>query len=774
MSFRFFATTRYAEWFKKLDALKAYWQNLENPIMLPSNFTDDISGLDYSFYEENVNKLSKIADRRKRRAIRNALAVAKSSREISYDEFNNIFTQDPLALPSSTSSSSSSSSSSSIRLDTSSTSTPDICNIKDACQILFSQKADTGNYSCLLCSSSLPSEVRECIINREQHILNKHCDKWRRVYNAAVSKIPNLVKSLSSTKETDRLTACNKLNKRLTSTYTECGISVIKRQLLRQAHAIPNLLQLLSDRYLNTKYVAAIIIGNLAEGSDKARDMILEHNGIQKLVSMLPTRIDPRNYKDKAKGWSDIVWTLGNLAAENHQGIKKAIRECGGIPRLVPLLTIDDKNLRLYGVIAIYRLVFENRANQEELRKAGAIPALVHILSSSWTGSRDNNEIQMCAVSAIEHIAIENMENQNLVREAGAIPEIIRLLALSRTSLQTKEAAVLALGKIADGNKDNQDAIRDAGAVELLVPLLGLDSSMSTLRQYTIWTLGTLAGNNLVNSHKIGDLGGAISVIIDHLNVDNEGTRENAAWALGNLAVNNAENKDRISSSNGIEKLVSLLSDNFEEVRREASIALAYIAEESPVHQAAVREAGAIPVIVKLLADEHEKVIDGAKLALDSFCENCPENVEIVRREGGLPLLEELATTGSSSDIRERAKGAVQACSNEGTAIASSSGDAIDRASSSNTISNDDHGSFDSDCVDSSGIDSSSEGIGAYEYSNSNGSGNGTTHEHSSSSGSSSDHNITSSATTSSAHTSFPDLSAPAASDNNYGESSSP
>ena len=194
------------------------------------------------------------------------------------------------------------------------------------------------------------------------------------------------------------------------------------------------------------------------------------------------------------------------------------------------------------------------------------------------------------------------------------------------------------------------------------------------------------------------------------------------------------------------------------DTKEHAAWALGKIADGNEDNQDAVREAGAIPLIVKLLADEHEKFIDGAVLALVSLCENCPENVEIVRREGGLPLLEELATTGSSSDIRDRAKEALTHCSC----------DAIDRASSSNTSNHhdDDTGSYTTDCVDSGVLgstrSSSCESSGSpHECSNrsKDGSDDNATHEDYNN-----DHNITPTAT-SSDHTT---LSAPISDD--YGE----
>lgn len=93
---------------------------------------------------------------------------------------------------------------------------------------------------------------------------------------------------------------------------------------------------------------------------------------IQRLLSILPsTDIDRskiENYDNEVNGWSDVAWTLHNLA-ECHKGNQDAIRKGGGIPLLIRLLTIDAQPLFKFSLMAIYQVVFENNAKVMELQQ---------------------------------------------------------------------------------------------------------------------------------------------------------------------------------------------------------------------------------------------------------------------------------------------------------------------------------------------------------------------------------------------------------------------
>ena len=119
---------------------------------------------------------------------------------------------------------------------------------------------------------------------------------------------------------------------------------------------ITRLLHLLSDEYLNMKFLAANAIGKLTLNSVEVQDYIYnEKQFMQKLVSLLPSAdIGHTNQNKKAvSGWSTVAWTLAKLT-NNNQGNRKAIRQCGGIHRLVRLLVINAQPLcDEYSVVAV-------------------------------------------------------------------------------------------------------------------------------------------------------------------------------------------------------------------------------------------------------------------------------------------------------------------------------------------------------------------------------------------------------------------------------------
>ena len=117
-----------------------------------------------------------------------------------------------------------------------------------------------------------------------------------------------------------RLEACENLSK---LHYKHSQNDMLRGQLLETEDLIPNLLLLLSDGYKNLTYHAVTLIGNIAETDEGKHFLQQEKKIIQRLLSILPsTDIDCskiENYDNEVNGWSDVAWTLHNLA-ECHKG----------------------------------------------------------------------------------------------------------------------------------------------------------------------------------------------------------------------------------------------------------------------------------------------------------------------------------------------------------------------------------------------------------------------------------------------------------------------
>mgnify|MGYP002261110992 CR=1 FL=1 len=141
------------------------------------------------------------------------------------------------------------------------------------------------------------------------------------------------------------------------------------------------------------------------------------------------------------------------------------------------------------------------------ITRAGAIPAVVHLLRSAPAAVQDT------AAGILGNLVIQNPANQRAVVAAGALEPLVALLL--KGAAAAKEQACFALWNLACQNGANQLAIAEAGAVKPLVALLQR---------------------------------GAASL------------QEEAAGALMNLALESAESQEAIVGADALPPLVAVLS----------------------------------------------------------------------------------------------------------------------------------------------------------------------------------------------------------------------
>ena len=166
---------------------------------------------------------------------------------------------------------------------------------------------------------------------------------------------------------------------------------------------------------------------------------------------------------------------------------KDAIREAGGVPKLVALLDVATTRIDAAG--ALCGLANGNRADQDAIREAGGVPKLVSLLDAPEArGERRGGAVASgpllqrqqrrdprgrrraeaggaprraggrggSAAGILWKLAeYYNSANQDAIRDAGGVPKLVALLDVP----QARKDAARALWALADCNSVNQDAI---------------------------------------------------------------------------------------------------------------------------------------------------------------------------------------------------------------------------------------------------------------------------------------------------------------------------
>jgi len=164
-----------------------------------------------------------------------------------------------------------------------------------------------------------------------------------------------------------------------------------------------------------------------------------------------------------------------------------AIVGCGGTMALVRCLGSSSRAVKQGALEAVLNLSSgEDDMGTEALEAAGAVPALVQILSSS-SSSSDGRNMLGDAAQELENILIDVPDCHSSFMAAGVVPAAVRLLGTPNAQL----AAVSLLSALTDVEAEGAAAaVAAAGGIPALVRLLG--SSEPAVEQHAVTVLGEL------------------------------------------------------------------------------------------------------------------------------------------------------------------------------------------------------------------------------------------------------------------------------------------
>ncbi|GBG80861.1 hypothetical protein CBR_g31417 [Chara braunii] len=295
---------------------------------------------------------------------------------------------------------------------------------------------------------------------------------------------------------------------------------------------------------------------NSAENGEITGDRSLVDGLLQKLVS---------GTTENKRQAAEELRLLAKRSMEN----RVCIAQAGAIPLLVHLLSSSDPKTQEHAVTALLNLSI-NESNKTAIMAAGAVPPIVEVLKSGSMEARENAAATLFSLSVGD-------ENKITIGASGAIPALVDLLQEGVSRGKKDAATALFNLSIYQGNKTR--AIR-AGIIPPLMQLLAdrttgmVDEALAMLA-----ILVTAPEGRSAIGHTI-----AVPILVDLLGTGSPRNKENAAAVLLALCQSNTEHAETAIKLGAILPLTALLQSGMPRARRKANLLLGHLQASGANH----------------------------------------------------------------------------------------------------------------------------------------------------------------------------------------------
>ncbi|NWX55949.1 ARMC4 protein, partial [Promerops cafer] len=311
--------------------------------------------------------------------------------------------------------------------------------------------------------------------------------------------------------------------------------------------------------------------------------------------------------------------------------IRHAIADLGGIEIMVKLLDSPDTDLKCLAAETIANVARFKRA-RKTVRQHGGIKRLVELLESISVGSSyqaKDTEAARCGALALWSCS-KSTKNKKAIRKAGGIPLLARWLKCSHTNILIPVVGTL---QECASEPSYRLAIRTEGMIENLVK--NLSSEHEELQMNCASAIFKCAEDeetrDLVRKHEGLQ---PLSVLLD--NSENKQLLAAVTGAIWKCAISR-ENVLKFQEYKTVETLVTLLTDQPEEVLINVIGALGECCQEEE-NRGTIRRCGGIAPIVKLLTATNPALLVNVNKAVGG-CAMEPENMSIIDSLDGVRLL---------------------------------------------------------------------------------------------------------------------------------------
>ncbi|XP_056165665.1 U-box domain-containing protein 13-like [Syzygium oleosum] len=268
-------------------------------------------------------------------------------------------------------------------------------------------------------------------------------------------------------------------------------------------------------------------------------------------VELLVRKLASGNPEEQRSAAGEI-----RLLAKYNRDIRVAIAEAGAIPFLVHLLSTPDSRIQEHAVTALLNLSIcdENKGN---IVSSGAVPGILHVLRTGNMVARENAAATLFSLSVVDEYKVT-------IGASGAIPPLV--LLLNEGTQRGKKDAATALFNLCIylGNKGK--AVR-AGIVPTLMQLLTEPGGRMVDEALAILAIlaSNAEGRAAIGAAKV------VPVLVELIRVDSPRNKENAAAVLVHLCAGDQHPLLEAKELGIMEPLVDLAQNGTERGKRKAA-----------------------------------------------------------------------------------------------------------------------------------------------------------------------------------------------------------
>jgi hypothetical protein len=337
---------------------------------------------------------------------------------------------------------------------------------------------------------------------------------------------------------------------------------------------IPSFVQLLGSPSPEVAEQAVWALGNIAGDSPRARDMVMQAGGLDKLLNLIKPQA-------KVTLLRNITWAISNL--------------CRGKPR----------------------------PDFEPLRPA--MPALAHLIQQV------DEEVVTDACWALSYVSDDGLENvkiQAVVDQPDLVVKLVQLLMSGSAKIQTP--ALRTVGNIVTGDDSQTQAMIDAGVLQAIYGLLS--SNKKALRKEAAWAISNITAGNTAQIQEIINAN-LFPQLISMLKNDEFDVQKEVAWAVSNACSGGRPSQIRhLVNEGAILPLVNLLQcadPKIIMVALEGLDCILKVGKEPSgnKHAEAVEECGGLDQIEELQRHDNVEIYHKAQQLLKSYFDSEEEEM---------------------------------------------------------------------------------------------------------------------------------------------------
>jgi hypothetical protein len=278
---------------------------------------------------------------------------------------------------------------------------------------------------------------------------------------------------------------------------------------------------------------------------------------------------------------------IGLFCDSQHVKSQHAFRKAGCVPLLVGLLSSSTADVQNWSSQAMLRLSEGHGANAAALCDAGAVGALAGVVS------KGSGEARKQSCGAVIALCSDCESNCDDFVEGGIAEPLVALLRSHDAEVQ--ENALRAILKVIK-QKNGKDALCSAGAIPLMVQLLKSSDISKSSVFFCLWSLVRSDSKN----QSAAAAEGAIPLMVQLAKSSDAVTQKKAVFALGHLVYDHSKNQSAAAAEGAIPLMVQLAQSSDANIQQAAVDTLGFLVRKHAKNQSAAAAEGAIPLMVQL------------------------------------------------------------------------------------------------------------------------------------------------------------------------------